>query len=104
MTQRRAYKKGLATYCPACGSDIRFRRLPRRGSTVTCQECQSFLQVMRLAPLTLEWAFEEPFEDDVFEPDFQRKDQDSLSFEVIDLGSELDEAWEEEWDEDENDL
>ena len=64
MSQRRTKRKGLATFCPACGSDIHFRRLPRRGSTVTCRECQSFLEVRRLAPLTLEWAFEEPLSDD----------------------------------------
>lgn len=101
MTQRRTHKKGLSTYCPACGSDIHFRRLPRRGSTVTCRQCQSFLEVIRLAPLTLEWAFEEPFEDDDFEPESYRDYHDRQSFETFDQnGDEADDDWDEEWDED----
>lgn len=57
-------KRHLRSICPACGSEIPFRKLPRRGHHVTCYECSSLLEVVQLAPLTLEWAFEEPFSDD----------------------------------------
>lgn len=50
--------------CPACGTRIHLRKMPRRGQFITCQECDSMLVVARLAPLRLEWAFEEPFDND----------------------------------------
>jgi hypothetical protein len=100
MSQRQTYKKGMSTFCPACGSDIHFRRLPTRGSTVTCRECQSLLEVKRLAPLTLEWAFEEPFDDvdSGFDSYYEYRnkqgeeafdlDQDSLNFTWEDAGED----------------
>lgn len=99
MAQKHGTKRGLSTYCPACGSDMHFRKLPRRGNTVTCGQCQSLLEVKRLAPLTLEWAFEEPFDDDDFSADYKgnRNQQDFASFELEPGG--LDEDWGEEWDE-----
>lgn len=47
-------------YCPACASEIFFRRRPGRGQLVTCRSCDSLLEVTETAPLELEWAFEEP--------------------------------------------
>ena len=55
-------KNGLEATCPACGYHIRLRRLPRKGQFITCWACDSMLAVARLAPLRLEWAFEEPFD------------------------------------------
>ena len=86
---KKSLKRGLATYCPACGADIHFRRLPRRGHHVTCFECSSLLEVTRLAPVTLEWAFEEPYEDEYvyandakhFDAGYNAKGQDDSDFE-----------------------
>ena len=39
-----------------------FRRRPPRGPFVTCHNCDSLLEVLRLSPLELEWAFEGPLD------------------------------------------
>lgn len=57
-------KDGTVAYCPACDAQIFFRRPPRRGENVTCRECESLLSVVRVSPIQLEWAFEDPFDDD----------------------------------------
>ena len=56
-------KNGQEATCPACGSRLRLRKLPRRGQFITCWYCASMLAVTRVAPLRLEWAFEGPFDD-----------------------------------------
>lgn len=61
--KRRKSKNGQEATCPACGYHIRLRRVPRKGQFITCWACDSMLEVARLAPLKLEWAFEEPFHD-----------------------------------------
>ena len=100
MSQRHGNKKGMTTYCPACGSDMHFKKLPRRGTTVTCRECQSLLEVTRLAPLTLQWAFEEPLGDDDYD-DAYRGRGNRQDFEDFDLEpGEADDEWEDDWDED----
>lgn len=96
MSHRREKRKVLAAYCPACGSDIHFRKLPRRGNHVTCGDCQSLLEVVRLAPLTLQWAFEDPLEGTDLDPrtlgDYQR------SYEDPDLGlGDSRDDWEDLW-------
>ena len=106
MSWRKAHKKGLATYCPACGSDIFFRRLHRRGSHVTCHQCHSLLEVSRLAPLTLEWAFEEPLFDSDFSPRSRHDSRDKRAVEDYGIGGddfsdEWDDRWDEGWDEEE---
>ena len=106
MSQRKAHHKRLATFCPACGSDVHFRRLPSRGSLVSCNLCHSLLEVTRLAPLTLEWAFEEPFDDGEFEPKARYGGRDGKSHEYYEedpdgLGGKWEEDWEDNWDEDE---
>ena len=60
---KKATKKGHAATCPACGYELRFKKLPKRGNYITCPGCHSFLEVVRVAPLSLEWGFEEPIEE-----------------------------------------
>ncbi len=50
--------------CPSCDTSIRFRNNLYIGQMVTCPECGDVLEVVRLSPIKLDWAFEEPFEDD----------------------------------------
>jgi hypothetical protein len=105
MAQRHRTKKGMATFCPACGSDLHFRRLPTRGSNVTCRECQSLLQVTRLAPLTLAWAFEDPFDDELDIGDYRerRGQSDDDEFDPVpgDADADWDDEWADDWDEEE---
>ncbi len=105
---RKTVRKGLSTFCPACGTDIYFRRLPRRGNYVTCHECESLLEVVRLAPLTLEWAFEEPLDDGfIISHDFEHggkdSDFDDAEFEYVTADDDWDNDWDDDWDDDEMD-
>jgi lysine biosynthesis protein LysW len=59
----KASKNGFQATCPACGSQIRLRKQPKRGQFVTCHDCDSILEVTRLSPLRLEWAFDEAIDD-----------------------------------------
>ncbi|MGD8586722.1 MAG: hypothetical protein PVJ75_15345 [Chloroflexota bacterium] len=103
MSQRHGNKKVMTTFCPACGADMHFRKLPRRGNTVTCRQCQSLLEVTRLAPLTLEWAFEEPFGDDDDYEDVYRGNRNRQDFEDFDLEpGDGDEDWDDDWEEEES--
>jgi lysine biosynthesis protein LysW len=61
-SKRQKNGKAFEATCPACGSPIRLRKMPGKGQFITCFECDTMLEVVRLAPLKLEWAFESPFE------------------------------------------
>lgn len=75
--------------CPSCDTRVRFDKPPKMGQFVTCPECENMLEVVRLSPLKLDWAFEEPFEDyDEYEDDFD--DMDDL---YDDDDDEDDERW-----------
>lgn len=50
--------------CPDCNAEIRFRKSPHLGQLVTCHNCQTSLEVVRREPLELDWAFQDPFDDD----------------------------------------
>ena len=82
--------------CPACGSRIQLRKMPRRGHVITCQDCASMLVVTRLAPLKLDWAFEEPFEEnpdayDYFVKDTPGSDKDWFAQDNIQIESDYEE-------------
>jgi DNA-directed RNA polymerase subunit RPC12/RpoP len=102
---KKSARKALSAYCPACGTDIFFRKLPRRGHYIACQECESLLEVVRLAPLTLNWAFEEPLEGE-FEAsgDFDRVGKNHNFDEAYNF-AEVGDDWDDDWDKyDEDDL
>ena len=50
--------------CPDCSAEIRFRKSPHLGQTVTCHNCEVNLEVVRRAPIELDWVFEDPYDDD----------------------------------------
>lgn len=58
--RRNRHTKQHESICPACDAVIRVRKPPRKGQLITCKDCDSLLVVKRAAPLSLEWAFEEP--------------------------------------------
>ena len=55
--------KLVSTICPACGSSMRFKKQLHVGDFVVCNECDTELEVLSLQPLKLDWAYEEPFDD-----------------------------------------
>lgn len=62
--------------CPSCDTNIRFRSKLYVGQMVTCPECGDMLEVVRLNPIKLDWAFEEPFDADADEDDEYSVDGD----------------------------
>jgi lysine biosynthesis protein LysW len=54
----------VITSCPDCNAEIRFRKAPHLGQIVICNNCQTSLEVVRRDPVELDWAFEDPFEQD----------------------------------------
>lgn len=50
----------LSVSCRSCGREIRFRRQPTLGSRLTCPACGTKLEILGLAPIEVDWAFDEP--------------------------------------------
>jgi lysine biosynthesis protein LysW len=48
--------------CPECDAEIPFNTAPKLRQQVRCEKCQSFLLVISLSPIQLDWAFVAPFE------------------------------------------
>lgn len=61
-SKRDEINKAFTANCPACGWAIRLTEIPRKGQYVACFECDTLLEVVRLAPLRFGWAFASPFE------------------------------------------
>lgn len=53
----------MEAICPECDAKIIIELEPKIGRRVMCKRCKSILAVIRLAPLELDWAFVESFED-----------------------------------------
>ncbi|MCA9923633.1 MAG: hypothetical protein KC419_20225 [Anaerolineales bacterium] len=56
--------KQQSAICPACGSRLRFRFPLQLGEFIVCDECDTELEVVRMNPLKLDWAFDDPIDDD----------------------------------------
>lgn len=50
--------------CPGCGARIRFQNKVQVGEFVICDECGDELEVIQMSPIKLDWAFEDPFDED----------------------------------------
>ena len=48
--------KSLTTVCPSCHSRIQFSTTPRLRDITVCHECDETLEVVRLAPLKVDWS------------------------------------------------
>ena len=70
-----ANDKALSAICPACGSRLRFKFPLQLGEFIVCDECDTELEVMKINPLKLDWAYDDPYEDD------DDLDDDDWSFE-----------------------
>jgi alpha-aminoadipate/glutamate carrier protein LysW len=49
--------------CPECVTNIRFEQQPTLHDLVTCPECGTELEVIKLSPLKLDWAYDEEDDD-----------------------------------------
>ncbi len=56
--------KVQSAVCPACGSRLRFKYQLQLGEFVVCDECDTELEVLKVNPLKLDWAYDSPFDDD----------------------------------------
>jgi len=79
--------------CPDCNAEIRFRKSPHLGQLVTCHNCQTSLEVVRREPLELDWAFDDPFDEE--EDEYDELDE-------WDDDEDYDEDEYDDWDEDED--
>ncbi len=62
--------------CPECQAEVRLRRAPHLGQKVTCYSCGAKLEITRKDPIELDWAFDDPLEDDEeLEIDFDQLDK-----------------------------
>ena len=59
-----ANPKTSVANCPGCGANIRLREPVRLGEFVICDECGDELEIVSMTPIKLDWAFEEPFDED----------------------------------------
>ena len=49
--------KTLSTNCPSCYARMRLNKRPRQGDIIVCRECEESLEVVRLSPLKVDWAY-----------------------------------------------
>lgn len=52
----------LQAACPECHSQVQFACAPQLGERTECTACRAALEVVKLRPLELDWAFEEPLQ------------------------------------------
>lgn len=75
MTSGTSPRTSVAT-CPGCGANIRLREPVRLGEFLICDECGDELEIISVSPVRLDWAFEEPFDEDDEDFDEQFMDYD----------------------------
>ena len=67
----------LVGTCPGCGAKIRFHGPVSLGEFVACEECDDELEVVKIKPLKLDWAYADPIDDDEYiEDDFYYDEDD----------------------------
>ena len=74
--------------CPGCGARIRFQERVQVGEFFICEECGDELEVVSASPIKLDWAFEDPFDDD-----FEGEGEDDFDHNDFDYDNEYD-----DWD------
>jgi lysine biosynthesis protein LysW len=57
--------------CPECDADVKIDINPRKGMQVTCRSCGTFLEVINISPIELDWIF-----DDADDIDYDLDDDD----------------------------
>jgi lysine biosynthesis protein LysW len=72
-------KQPLIAECPSCDTKIRFLQSPKLGENIACSECGEVLQIISLAPLELDWADDDDYEEYVDEDEewgYEEEDED----------------------------
>lgn len=62
--------------CPGCDQNIYFRKTPKLGDIVYCDNCEADLEVVNVNPIELDWPWEEEEEEDYEDEDFEDEDWD----------------------------
>ncbi len=76
-------------FCPECNRPVDLRD-PKLGLLVTCQSCETELEVINLVPLALDWVYHgaEDWETDDIE-DYDLDDDDYEDFVAEDFAEEI---------------
>ena len=82
-----------AARCPECTTNIRFENQLTLHDLVTCPECGTALEVIRLSPLKLDWAYDDEDDDDWFDDEFGDDDWDEGDDDDDDWVEEEEEVW-----------
>ena len=45
--------------CPSCLAKVRFGPKPRIGKRFLCPECEAYVEIVKMNPPLLDWAFEQ---------------------------------------------
>jgi lysine biosynthesis protein LysW len=53
----------FTAFCPGCSTKIRFTEDVEVGQFVVCAECGDELEVVKISPVKLDWAFADSFDD-----------------------------------------
>ncbi len=68
-------EKNIA-WCPNCGGEIRFKKVPFLGQEIVCRQCNTNLVVVEKSPIELDWA---DYDDDYADYDEEFEEQNSRS-------------------------
>lgn len=68
--KRRNHKVKPRAECPDCGDMITLKTEPRIGGRMSCPFCRTELEVIDIDPLELDWAYDDPGDEDWDEGDF----------------------------------
>ena len=60
-----------AGFCPDCDETLDVGNHPKKGQTVTCENCGAYLEIVSTSPVELDWA-----DDDYDDDDFDYEDDD----------------------------
>lgn len=66
----------VSAVCPACSVRVRFSKELKLGQLLTCPECENTLEVIRVSPLRLGWAYEDEPEIDTPSSSWQFEDKE----------------------------
>lgn len=79
----------VSAVCPACSVRVRFSKELKLGQILTCPECENTLEVIRVSPLRLGWAYED--EPDADTSSWQSEEREETSEWLDEEGEE--ETW-----------
>lgn len=91
VTKRDDPSSSATATCPSCDTNIRLHGKLQIGQMITCPECGDVLEVVQLNPFKLDWAFEEPFdeEEEIFDEEEMLDEEDEFDdFEDLSDGAE----------------